>query len=94
MTFRAFIVPFMHINCKVKKKKSTSFDFGTKILSLSLWTSEVDQMPIWSDVDQILLSKFTSMTSDGRISDQLLMSKGTGSLNVFAEEKLEKQIIF
>ena len=37
-------------------------------------------MPIRSDVDQILLSKFTSTTSDSRISDQLLMSKGTGSL--------------
>ena len=52
-------------------------------MSLSLWTSEVDQMPIWSDVDQILLS-FTSTTSDIRISDQLLMSKGTGSLLVFS----------
>ena len=37
-------------------------------------------MPIRSDVDQILLSKFTSTTSDSPISDQLLMSKGTGSL--------------
>ena len=50
------------------------------LMSLSLWTSEVDQMPIRSDVDQILLSKFTSTTSDSRISDQLLMSKGTGSM--------------
>ena len=37
-------------------------------------------MPIRSDVDQILLSKFTSTTSDSRISDQLLMSKGPGSM--------------
>ena len=49
-------------------------------LSLSFCTSEVDQMPIRSDVDQILLSKFTSTTSDSRISDQLLMSKRAGSL--------------
>ena len=55
---------------------------STAPLSLSLWTSEVDQMPIRIDVDQILLSKFTSTTSDCRISDQLLMSKGTGSLMV------------
>ena len=34
----------------------------------------------WSDVDQILLSKFTNMTSDSRISDQRLRSKRTGSM--------------
>ena len=37
-------------------------------------------MLIRSDVDQNLLSKFTNMTSDSRISDQRLRSKRTGSM--------------